>query len=85
MVWGGQRAMWGGQGSAWAPSRGQEQHSAEQRNAALGLQKQALRCSPAVRTGPPLQVEKSPKPVASCAMPAAPGMVIKTNTPLVSL
>lgn len=32
-------------------------------------------------TGP--QVEKSPKPVASCAMPAAPGMNIKTNTPLV--
>ena len=29
------------------------------------------------------QVEKSPKPVASCAMPAAPGMVIKTDTPLV--
>jgi NADH dehydrogenase (ubiquinone) Fe-S protein 1 len=30
-----------------------------------------------------LQVEKSPKPVASCAMPAAPGMVIRTHTPLV--
>ena len=29
------------------------------------------------------QVEKSPKPVASCAMPAAPGMNIKTDTPLV--
>ena len=34
---------------------------------------------------PPLppQVEKSPKPVASCAMPVAPGMNIKTSTPLV--
>lgn len=30
-----------------------------------------------------LQVEKSPKPVASCAMPAGPGMNIKTDTPLV--
>ena len=30
-----------------------------------------------------LQVERSPKPVASCAMPAAPGMNIKTDTPLV--
>ncbi len=30
-----------------------------------------------------LQVEKSPKPVASCAMPAGPGMKIKTETPLV--
>ena len=30
-----------------------------------------------------LQVEKSPKPVASCAMPAGPGMKIKTDTPLV--
>ena len=29
------------------------------------------------------QVEKSPKPVASCAMPAAPGMNIKTDTALV--
>lgn len=29
------------------------------------------------------QVEKSPKPVASCAMPAGPGMKIKTDTPLV--
>ena len=29
------------------------------------------------------QVEKSPKPVASCAMPAGPGMNIKTDTPLV--
>jgi NADH dehydrogenase (ubiquinone) Fe-S protein 1 len=30
-----------------------------------------------------VEVEKSPKPVASCAMPAAPGMNIKTDTPLV--
>jgi predicted molibdopterin-dependent oxidoreductase YjgC len=30
-----------------------------------------------------MQVEKSPKPVASCAMPAGPGMKIKTDTPLV--
>src|SRR5947209_3169398 len=30
-----------------------------------------------------VEVEKSPKPVASCAMPAMPGMKIKTNTPLV--
>ncbi|KAL4444867.1 hypothetical protein ABPG77_003917 [Micractinium sp. CCAP 211/92] len=30
-----------------------------------------------------VEVEKSPKPVASCAMPAGPGMVIKTDTPLV--
>ena len=29
------------------------------------------------------QVAKSPKPVASCAMPAAPGMKIKTDTALV--
>lgn len=29
------------------------------------------------------QVEKSPKPVASCAMPAGPGMKIKTDTPVV--
>ena len=29
------------------------------------------------------QVERSPQPVASCAMPAAPGMNIKTDTPLV--
>ena len=28
-----------------------------------------------------VQVEKSPKPVASCAMPAADGMVVHTNTP----
>jgi len=30
-----------------------------------------------------VEVVKSPKPVASCAMPAMPNMVIKTNTPLV--
>uniref|UniRef100_A0A383VYH3 Uncharacterized protein n=1 Tax=Tetradesmus obliquus TaxID=3088 RepID=A0A383VYH3_TETOB len=30
-----------------------------------------------------VEVEKSPKPVASCAMPAGPGMKIKTDTPLV--
>jgi NADH-quinone oxidoreductase chain G len=30
-----------------------------------------------------VEVEKSPKPVASCAMPAMPGMKISTNTPLV--
>ena len=30
-----------------------------------------------------LQVAKSPKPVASCAMPAAPGMKIKTDSALV--
>jgi len=29
------------------------------------------------------QVAKAPKPVASCAMPAAPNMVVKTETPLV--
>ncbi|CAM8934991.1 unnamed protein product [Rhodiola kirilowii] len=29
-----------------------------------------------------VEVEKSPKPVASCAMPALPGMKIKTDTPL---
>ena len=29
------------------------------------------------------QMEKSPKPIASCAMPAADGMKIKTNTALV--
>ena len=28
-------------------------------------------------------MEKSPKPIASCAMPAAEGMNIKTNTPFV--
>ncbi|TPX62157.1 hypothetical protein PhCBS80983_g00727 [Powellomyces hirtus] len=30
-----------------------------------------------------VEVEKSPKPVASCAMPVMPGMKVKTNTPLV--
>jgi NADH-quinone oxidoreductase subunit G len=30
-----------------------------------------------------VEMEKSPKPIASCAMPAADGMVIKTNTPQV--
>ena len=30
-----------------------------------------------------VEMEKSPKPVASCAMPAVDGMNIKTNTPLV--
>ena len=30
-----------------------------------------------------VEMEKSPKPIASCAMPAAEGMNIKTNTPLV--
>ena len=30
-----------------------------------------------------VEVEKSPKPVASCAMPAADGMVVRTDTPLV--
>ncbi|KAK8928845.1 hypothetical protein KSP39_PZI017270 [Platanthera zijinensis] len=29
-----------------------------------------------------VEVEKSPKPVASCAMPVAPGMKIKTDTPI---
>ena len=28
-----------------------------------------------------VEMEKSAKPIASCAMPAAEGMVIKTNTP----
>ena len=28
-----------------------------------------------------VEMEKSPKPIASCAMPVADGMVIKTNTP----
>ena len=28
-----------------------------------------------------VEMEKSPKPIASCTMPAAEGMVIKTNTP----
>jgi len=30
-----------------------------------------------------VEIEKSPKPVASCAMPISNGMVIFTNTPLV--
>jgi len=30
-----------------------------------------------------VEIEKSPKPVASCAMPLTPGMVIFTDTPLV--
>jgi NADH-quinone oxidoreductase subunit G len=30
-----------------------------------------------------VEMEKSPKPIASCAMPASEGMVIKTNTPKV--
>lgn len=30
-----------------------------------------------------VEIEKSPKPVASCAMPAADGMVVKTDTPVV--
>jgi NADH-quinone oxidoreductase subunit G len=30
-----------------------------------------------------VEMEKSPKPIASCAMPAADGMVIKTDTPVV--
>ncbi len=30
-----------------------------------------------------VEMEKSPKPIASCAMPAAEGMNIKTNTELV--
>ena len=30
-----------------------------------------------------VEMEKSPKPIASCAMPATEGMNIKTNTPLV--
>ena len=30
-----------------------------------------------------VEVEKSPKPVASCAMPVAEGMVVKTNTPMI--
>ena len=30
-----------------------------------------------------VEMEKSPKPIASCAMPAGEGMVIKTDTPLV--
>jgi NADH-quinone oxidoreductase subunit G len=30
-----------------------------------------------------VEMERSPKPIASCAMPAADGMVIHTNTPTV--
>lgn len=30
-----------------------------------------------------VEIEKSPKPIASCAMPASEGMVIHTNTPMV--
>jgi len=30
-----------------------------------------------------VELEKSPKPIASCAMPASDGMIIKTNTPFV--
>jgi NADH-quinone oxidoreductase subunit G len=30
-----------------------------------------------------VEVEKSPKPVASCAMPVAEGMVVRTNSPMV--
>jgi len=30
-----------------------------------------------------VEMEKSPKPIASCAMPAAEGMNIKTNTKMV--
>ena len=30
-----------------------------------------------------VEMEKSPKPIASCAMPATEGMNIKTNTPFV--
>ena len=30
-----------------------------------------------------VEMEKSPKPIASCAMPATDGMVIKTNTPTI--
>ncbi|MFQ5958271.1 MAG: NADH-quinone oxidoreductase subunit NuoG [Alphaproteobacteria bacterium] len=30
-----------------------------------------------------VEMERSPKPIASCAMPAADGMVIRTNTPMV--
>ncbi len=30
-----------------------------------------------------VEIEKSPKPIASCAMPATDGMVIKTNTPTI--
>jgi len=30
-----------------------------------------------------VELEKSPKPIASCAMPVAPGMKVKTNSPMV--
>ena len=30
-----------------------------------------------------VEMEKSPKPIASCAMPAGEGMIIKTNTEIV--
>lgn len=30
-----------------------------------------------------VEVERAPKPVASCAWPVQPGMVVKTNSPLV--
>ena len=30
-----------------------------------------------------VEMERAPKPVASCAMPAGEGMVIKTDTPMV--
>ncbi|KAI1039920.1 hypothetical protein LB505_007075 [Fusarium chuoi] len=29
-----------------------------------------------------VEVERAPKPVASCAWPVQPGMVVKTNSPL---
>src|SRR5438874_13694858 len=29
-----------------------------------------------------VEIEKTPKPVASCAMPAADGMVVKTDSPM---
>jgi NADH dehydrogenase (ubiquinone) Fe-S protein 1 len=29
-----------------------------------------------------VEVEKAPKPVASCAWPVQPGMVVKTDSPL---
>jgi len=31
-----------------------------------------------------VEMEKSPKPIASCAMPAVDGLKIKTNTPFVA-
>ena len=30
-----------------------------------------------------VEMEKSPKPIASCAMPASEGMIIRTQTPMV--